>query len=80
MTGKLSDLTDHLFAQLARLSDRTIAPDALESEIKRTSSMVEVADRITDVARLQLGAAKLYAENGDQVLPMLPQIGRAVEK
>jgi hypothetical protein len=37
--------------------------------------MVEVADRITENAKLSITAAKLFAEHGSQVLPYLPKIG-----
>ena len=75
MSNKLSDLNDHLFAQLERLSADGITPDTLEQEAKRAAALVSVADKITGTADLQLKAAKLFAEHGTNVLPMLPQIG-----
>lgn len=79
MTGKnkLGDLNDHLFAQLDRLTQPGITAEQLSQEIERTSALVDVADRITENAKLQLGAAKLFAEHGHQVLNMLPQIGKS---
>lgn len=75
MKNKLSDLNDHLFAQLERLSEEGISAEQIEQEAKRAEAIVRVADQITGNADLQLKAAKLFAEHGQGVLPMLPQIG-----
>jgi hypothetical protein len=79
MKNKLSDLNNHLFAQLERLSNETLSAEQLEIEVKRADALVSVADQITGNADLQLKAAKLYAEHGANVLPMLPQIGGKAE-
>ena len=75
--NKLGDLNDHLFAQLTRLTQVDMTPEQLAQEIGRTAALVDVADRITENAKLQLGAAKLFAEHGHHVLEHLPQIGRS---
>ncbi len=75
MKNKLSDLNDHLFAQMERLSVEGITPEQLEIEVKRAEAMVAVADQISSNADLQLRAARLFADHGTAVLPMLPQIG-----
>ena len=75
MKNKLTDLNNHLFAQLERLSEDGLNAEAIEREVKRTEAIVKVADQITGNADLQLKAAKLFAEHGAGVLPMLPQIG-----
>lgn len=75
MKNKLTDLNNHLFAQLERLSEEGMDAEKLELEVKRSEAMVSVADQITSNADLQLKAAKLFAEHGAGVLPMLPQIG-----
>ncbi len=75
--NRLSDLNDHLFALLERLSDEGLSAEDLETEVKRAQAIVGVADRITATAATQLTAAKLFAEHGAAVLPMLPQIGKA---
>lgn len=79
MKNSLHDLNNHLFAQLERLSDESITPEQIEAEVKRAGAIVSVADQITGNAELQLKAAKLFAEHGQAVLPMLPQIGKAAE-
>ena len=75
--NRLSDLNDHLFAQLERLGDEDLSPDEIETEVSRATAIVSVADQIVGNADLQLKAAKLYAEHGQGVLPMLPQTGKA---
>ena len=76
----LSDLNAHLFAQLDRLDVENLTPEQIEAEVKRREAIVDVADRITENAKVQLQAAKLYAEYREEILPMLPQIGKAAEK
>ncbi len=73
--NKLSDLNDHLFAQLERLSSEDMSIEDIEKEVKRAGAMGQVADKITGNADLQLKAAKLFADHGEKMLPMLPQIG-----
>ncbi len=64
MKNRLTDLNDILFAQLERLTDESLSPEAIANELQRTQSVVQVADRIVDNARLQLDAAKLVAASG----------------
>ena len=75
--GNLATLNNHLFAQLDRLSHQDMTPEQIEQEARRAEAIVSVADQITGSAKLQLNAAKLFAEHGHAVLPMLPQIGNA---
>lgn len=77
MKNRLSDLNNHLFAQLERLAEDDLSPEGIEQEVKRTEAIVKLADQITGNADLQLKAAKLFAEHGEAILPMLPQIGKA---
>ena len=74
MSNRLSDLNRHLFDQLDRLS-ADMSADDIEREVARTEAIVKVADQITDNAKVMLGAAKLFADHGQHILPMLPQIG-----
>lgn len=80
MANKLSDLTDHLFAQLDRLANENLTADQLALEVQRSEAMVDLSGQVTGAAALQLKAAALYAEHGNKVLPMLPQIGQAVPR
>lgn len=79
MKNKLSDLNNHLFAQLERLSQEDLTVEQIEQEVKRTDAIVSVSDQLVKNADLQLKAAKLFADHGQAVLPHLPMIGRASE-
>lgn len=74
MKNKLSDLNDHLFAQLERLADEDLAPDDLERETKRGEAIVAVADQIVRNAGVQLAAARLMHDAGHDPMSCLPAI------
>jgi len=75
MAKRISDVTDHLYDQLARLSDDTLTVEDVDLEVKRAGAIVALADQITDSAKVQLSAAKLFAQHGAVVVPHLPLIG-----
>ena len=56
MKNKLSDLNDHLFAQLERLGDEALGADALATEIERAKAITGVAKEVISNARLVLDA------------------------
>ena len=74
MKNKLTDLNDHLFAQLERLSEEGISPEQIETEVKRTDAIVAVADQIVRQADLQLKAVTILANHGDRFRPHLTMI------
>ncbi|KRA44677.1 hypothetical protein [Devosia sp. Root635] len=74
MKNRLSDLNNHLFAQLERLSDEDLTPEQIDTEAKRGEAIVTVADQIIRNAALQIKAAELVAEYGSNPEPYLPQI------
>ena len=74
MKNRLSDLNNHLFAQLERLSDEGLSAERIEEEVKRADAIVSVADQIASGFKLQLQAANLIAVHGDRFAKMLPQI------
>ena len=74
MKNKLSDLNNHLFAQLERLGEEGLTAEQIELEAKRTDAIVEVAEQIVRTADLQLKAASIIANHGDRFMPMLPMI------
>ena len=74
--ASLSELNQHLFAQLDRLDSEDLTLEQIDAEAKRAEAIVAVADRITENAKVQLQAAKLFGEHGQGVVPYLPRIGK----
>ena len=77
MKNRLSDLNNHLFAQLERLGEENLTAEQIEQEGKRAHAMVSIADQIVRNADLQLRAATIVANHGDRFIPMLPALGEA---
>ena len=72
MKNRLSDLNNHLFAQLERLSDEGLSAEQIDHEAKRSEAMVSVADQIIRNAALQIQAAKIAADGGADPVRYLP--------
>ena len=75
--SSLSELNRHLFAQLDRLDAESLTPEQIETEAKRAEAIVQIADQVIENAKVQLTAAKIFAEHGQGVVPYLPRIGKA---
>ena len=74
MKNKLSDLNNHLFAQLERLSDEGLTAEQIEQEVKRADAIVSVSDQIVRNADLQLKAVTVLANHGERYRPHLPML------
>lgn len=57
--NKLTDLNDHLFAQLERLNDETITPEEMQAEIQKAKAMEGISKQIIDVAKVSLDSGEL---------------------
>ena len=82
MKNKITDLNDHLFAELERLGDEALEGETLEDEINRAKALSQVADRIIDNARLVLEATELKFEYGvgDSSMPEMLGSTRNVKR
>ena len=69
--NKLSDLNNHLFAQLERLGDEEIKGDDLTEEISRAKAITNIAQQIVNNGNLVLNAIKTKEEYfpGQKALP-----------
>lgn len=74
MKNKLTDLNNHLFAQLERLGEEGLTAERIEQEAGRADAIVSIAEQVIRNADLQLRAANLLATHGDRFKPMLPMI------
>lgn len=73
MKNKLSDLQNHLFAQLERLGDEDLTGEKLAEEINRAKAVNDVAQQIIANGTLVL-KAKIAVDSvgrGNPIPPML---------
>lgn len=71
MKNKLSDLNNHLFAQLERLGDESLKPEQLKTEIERGKAITGVAQQIIANGRLVLDAQVAVNENQIKSMPKM---------
>jgi len=77
MKNKLSDLNNHLFAQLERLGDEELSGDKLTEEIGRAKAVTDVAQQVIANANMAIKAQALMLEygvagkgDGDKKMPL----------
>ncbi len=58
MQNNLSDLNNHLFAQLELLNSGELDDKALERELKKSKALTSLSTQILNIARLQISAIK----------------------
>ncbi|MDN5307964.1 MAG: hypothetical protein PWP16_1327 [Eubacteriaceae bacterium] len=73
MKNKLSDLNNHLFAELERLSDEDLKGEALTEEIQRSRAITGVATQIIANGSLVLEARK-YVDEGYDADAKIPKM------
>lgn len=71
----MTDLNDHLFAQLERLGDEDMDAEAIEVEIKRAKAMSGIAQQAIANADLVLRAAEFEDRKLDANLRLPPMLG-----
>lgn len=74
MKNKLTDLNNHLFAQLERLGDEDLNEEQLQTELERTKAISSVAKNIVENGRLLLDAQVTVSDSiGPTNIPLLLQ-------
>ncbi len=63
MKNKLSDLNNHLFAQLERLGNEDITEENLEIEVERSKAITNVAKEIVVNAKLAFEVEKFKVDH-----------------
>lgn len=72
--NKLTDLNDHLFAQLERLNDEQLTPEQVKNETARALAISKVASQIVSNANVSMRAAELaikHKHDGTELPSML---------
>lgn len=67
--NKLSDLNDHIFAQLERLGDEEMEPEKMEMELKKSKAIAQLSDQVIKNAKLVFDVAKSHAKGDLKAVP-----------
>lgn len=71
--NKLTDLNDHLFAQIERLATEDLSAADVDKEVKRGKAIAALADQVVKNAHLQVQVAKLVSDKGN-IRPLMPVV------
>lgn len=71
--NKLSDLNNHLFAQLERLNEEDLNDQQIKNEVSRAKAISGIASQVIKSAKVTIDAMKLVA-NGDYTVNELPEM------
>lgn len=70
MKTKITDLREHLFAQLERLGDEALDNDGIKREVERSKAIQGVASTIIDSARVEVDYLRTTGQDrGTDFLP-----------
>ena len=75
MRNTLADLNNILFEQMERLQDDELKGENLETELKKTKSIVDVASTVIENATLSLEAQKFLIDMGISTKVNIPTLG-----
>lgn len=72
MQNKLTDLNNHLFAQMERLSDEDLTGEQLQNEIDRAKAITSISSQIIQNGALALKVEQFKSErmDNDSKLPL----------
>ncbi|MFW8589860.1 hypothetical protein ACOI22_03560 [Glaciecola sp. 2405UD65-10] len=76
MKNTLTDLNNHLFAQLERLGDEDLSPDDLNAEINRSKAIQGIAAVAIGNAKLVLDAAEFKMNHIKGDLPPMLDVNK----
>ncbi len=71
--NKLSDLNNHLFAQLERLNDEDLTDEKIKAEVGRAKAISGIAAQVIKSAKVTIDAMKLVASS-DYAINELPEM------
>jgi hypothetical protein len=63
MKNKMTDLNNHLFAELERLSDEDLQGDKLDEEIRRAEAVCSISTQIISNGALAIKAEQLRSNS-----------------
>ena len=69
MKNKLTDLNDHLFAQMERLGEEGITDEKLKKEVERGRAITTISEKIIQNAALRVKAEEICLEYGVEKKP-----------
>ena len=75
MRNTLADLNNILFEQMERLQDDDLKGENLETELKKTKSIVDVASTVIENATLSSEAQKFLIDMGISTKVNIPMLG-----
>lgn len=78
MKNKITDLNNHLFAQLERLGEEDLSAEQIERECQRAEAIVAVSEQVIRSAAMSIKAAELIAANGG-LASMNVRVGSALQ-
>lgn len=73
MKNKISDLRDHMFAQLERLGSEELNEEDLKKEISRAQAISEIGKVIVKSAKTEVIYAKLTGKRADEPTKFLEE-------
>lgn len=73
MKNKISDLRDHMFAQLERLGNEGITEEELKKEISRSQAISEIGKVIVESAKTEVLYAKLTGKRSEEPTKFLEE-------
>lgn len=67
--NKLTDLNDHLFAELERLGDEDLNGDKLKEELGRAKGIAAISSQVIKNANTMLSAARFFDDHMNDDIP-----------